>query len=134
MAPVKKVLVLTDNVELLSRVATLLEGNEYDVEVTQSATQALRSLQTGAYDSLISDVDSDNTDGMELARIAAGLQRRIRVILVSARRIQSEFRKFPCLKTPINVPKLMKMLKGDTSGGKGQRLTKAQPGNRASGY
>ena len=131
----KKVLVLTDNVELLSTVANSLEGNGYDVEVTQSAPQALRSLQTGTYDSLISDVDSDNTDGMELARIAAGLQRRIRVILVSARRIQSEFRKFPYLKAPIRVPKLMKMLKGDpASGGKGQRLTKAQPGNRASGY
>ena len=122
----KKVLVLTDNVELLSTVANSLEGNGYDVEVTQSAPQALRSLQTGAYDSLISDVDSANTDGMELARIAVGLQRRIRVILVSARRIQSEFRKFPCLKAPIRVPKLMKMLKGDpASGGKGQRLTKA---------
>jgi CheY-like chemotaxis protein len=132
--PAKKVLVLTDNVELLSRVATYLEGNGYYVEVTRSAPQALHSLQTDAYDSLISDVDSDNTDGMELARIAAGLQRRIRVILVSARRIQSEFRKFPCLKTPIRVPKLMKMLKGDTSGGKGKRLTKAPPGNEASGY
>jgi DNA-binding response OmpR family regulator len=109
----KKVLVITDNIDLLSSVAYDLEGDGYDVEVTQTPPQALRSLQTGEYDSVISDVDSGGVDGLDLARIAAGLQRRMRVILVSAKRIQSELRKFPCLKLPIRKSKLLKMLQGD---------------------
>jgi CheY-like chemotaxis protein len=109
----KKVLVITDNIDLLSSVAYELEGDGYDVEVTQSPPEALRSLETSDYDSVISDIDSGGVDGMDLARIAAGLQRRIRVILVSARQIRSELRKFPCLKIPIRKSKLLKMLKGD---------------------
>jgi CheY-like chemotaxis protein len=106
----KKVLVITNNIELLSSVANDLEGVGYEVEVSQSPPQALHSLETIDYDSIISDVDSDGVEGLDLARIAAGLQRRIRVILVSARRIQSELRKFPCLKMPIRKSKLLKML------------------------
>jgi CheY-like chemotaxis protein len=109
----KKVLVITDNIELLSMVANDLVGVGYDVEVSQSPPQVLRSLETIDYDSVISDVDSGDVDGLELARIAAGLQRRIRVILVSARRIQTDLRKFPCLKMPIRKSKLLKMLQSN---------------------
>jgi DNA-binding response OmpR family regulator len=109
----KKVLVLTDDIKLLSTVAYHLEGNGYDIQVTRSAPQALQSLQTDTYHSLISDVDSDNAGGLELARIAAGLQRRIQVILVSAKRIDAELRKFPILKAPIRAPRLLKMLNGN---------------------
>jgi DNA-binding NtrC family response regulator len=110
----KKVLVLTDDIKLLSTVAYHLEGNGYDIQVTQSAPQALLSLQTDTYHSLISDVDSDNAGGLELARIAAGLQRRIRVILVSSKKIDIALKKFPFLKAPIRAPRLLKMLRGGT--------------------
>jgi CheY-like chemotaxis protein len=107
----KKVLVITDNIDLLSTVAYDLEGNGYDVEVSQSPPQTLYSLQTGAYDGVISDIDSPDVDGLDLARIAVGLQKRIRVILVTANRIQSDFRKFPCLKTPFKKSKLLRLLR-----------------------
>jgi len=110
----KKVLVLTDNVAILSTVAYNLEGNGYNIQVSQSAAQALRSLQTDTYHSLISDVDSNNGGGLEMARIAAGLQKPIRVILVSAKRIDTELKKFPFLKTPIRAPRLLKMLEGNS--------------------
>jgi len=67
-----KILVVDDELSMREFLAILLEGEGYQVDQAESAEDALRFMEQGGYDLVLSDVSMPGLDGIELlARIKA---------------------------------------------------------------
>ena len=67
-----KILVVDDELSMREFLAILLEGEGYQVDQAECAEDALRCMEQGRYELVLSDVSMPGLDGIELlARIKA---------------------------------------------------------------
>jgi|SRR5262245_44340755 len=78
-----RVLLVDDNVDLLSSLALVLESAGYEVEPASSVAQALDAHQKRAADLLITDIFMPDTDGLEAIAAFRAVSPGLRIIAMS---------------------------------------------------
>ncbi|RZN15254.1 hybrid sensor histidine kinase/response regulator [Bradyrhizobium sp. Leo121] len=80
----ERILVVEDNDDLLDLTSAMLTRSGYQVRCARSGTEALRMLQSEEFDLVLSDIVMPNgINGIEVAREARRLNKRIKVLLAS---------------------------------------------------
>ena len=80
----ERILVVEDNNDLLDLTSAMLTTSGYQVRCARNGSEALRMLQSEEFDFLLSDIVMPNgINGIEIAREARRLNKRIKVLLAS---------------------------------------------------
>lgn len=80
----ERILVVEDNDDLLDLTSAMLSKSGYQVRCARNGTEALRILQSEEFDLVLSDVVMPNgVNGIEVAREARRLNKRVKVLLAS---------------------------------------------------
>jgi DNA-binding response OmpR family regulator len=83
-APLPRVLIVDDNLELAENIAEILTIEGYRTEVAGSAEEALPRLLGPEIDVLVTDYRLPGLDGAALVRTARVTRERLRAIVMSA--------------------------------------------------
>jgi PAS domain S-box-containing protein len=86
-----RILYVDDNSELteLTKIYLEKEQEEFSVETTTNAVEAIESLQETEYDCIVSDYDMPNTDGIELLKIVRETHPNLPYVLFTAKGAES---------------------------------------------
>jgi signal transduction histidine kinase/CheY-like chemotaxis protein len=80
----ERILVVEDNDDLLNLTLAMLAKSGYQVHCARNGTEALRILQSEEFDLVLSDIVMPNgINGIEVAREARRLNKRVKVLLAS---------------------------------------------------
>lgn len=79
-----RILVVDDEVSIVSVLATLLKAEGYDVVPMRDSPKALELLKTENFDLMLSDIRMSTVDGMELLRVARTEKPQMAVIMLTA--------------------------------------------------
>jgi CheY-like chemotaxis protein len=80
----ERILVVEDNDDLLGLTSAMLTKSGYQVRSARNGTEALSMLQSEEFDLVLSDIVMPNgIDGIEVAREARRLNKRIKILLAS---------------------------------------------------
>ena len=83
MSAPAKILLAEDHLEMAELLCMILQGMGHDVEVVESVTSALRALEYGRHDPLISDYRLSDGTALELMQTARALGATIPGICLS---------------------------------------------------
>ncbi len=78
------ILVVDDEKSMRITLSELLREEGYSVDIAESGERALRMLQEGPYDLVVTDLKMEEIDGIDLLKAAKSLSSDIEVILVTA--------------------------------------------------
>jgi two-component system cell cycle response regulator CpdR len=81
-----RILLVDDDAVTLDLLARLLRREGYDVDLAESADEAIERLRAGAYDILLTDLVMPGSSGLELVREAQRLHGAIRCFVTSGQR------------------------------------------------
>jgi two-component system, OmpR family, response regulator len=115
--PVKRVLLVEDDVHLSEILRVHLQGDGYAVEHAGDGRQGLAFVERGGWDAIVLDLMLPGIDGLEICRRARDLARYTPIIITSARgsevhRILGlEMGADDYLAKPFSVPELLARLK-----------------------
>lgn len=92
LAELRKVLVVDDSLTARALHRSILEAGGFRVHAVSNAEQALRHLSVSSYDAIVSDINMESMNGIELTRTLRrnNATRRTPVLLVSAGMDDSE--------------------------------------------
>jgi two-component system response regulator PilR (NtrC family) len=79
-----RILVVDDEVSIVSVLATLLKAEGYDVVPMRDSQKALELLKSDTFDLMLSDIRMSPVDGMELLRVARAEKPQMAVIMLTA--------------------------------------------------
>ncbi|MFN3619566.1 ATP-binding protein [Sphingorhabdus sp.] len=79
----QKILVVEDEPYALAALVEILEAEDHDVTPCASSKEALRALERGNFDVLLTDIVMPDENGAKIARLACAAQPSIKVILMS---------------------------------------------------
>ncbi len=79
-----RILVVDDEVSIVSVLATLLKAEGYDVVPMRDSQKALETLKADTFDLMLSDIRMSPVDGMELLRVARAEKPQMAVIMLTA--------------------------------------------------
>jgi signal transduction histidine kinase len=108
----ERILVVEDNDDLLDLTSAMLTRSGYQVRCARNGTEALRMLQSEEFDLVVSDIVMPNgVNGIEVAREARRLNKRIKVLLASgnAGDVLERYQavgEFPIIDKPFRMPEL----------------------------
>jgi signal transduction histidine kinase len=111
-AGLQRILVVEDNDDLLDLTSTMLTQSGYQVRCARNGTEALRVLRSEEFDLVLSDIVMPNgINGIEVAREARRLNKRIKVLLASgyARDVLERYQavdEFPIIDKPFRMLEL----------------------------
>jgi DNA-binding response OmpR family regulator len=88
-----RVLLVEDEAGLLETYAGQLGSAGFDVAKAQTAAEAVRVLDKGGFDVVLSDFDLPDESGLEVARRARELKADVAVILWSAKQVSDKVRR-----------------------------------------
>jgi CheY-like chemotaxis protein len=114
--PSERILVVEDNFDLLDLTSAMLTKAGYQVRCARNGAEALQLLSGEEFDLLLSDIVMPNrVNGIELAREARRLNRRIKVLLASgyAGDVLERYQavgEFPIIDKPFRMSELAKRL------------------------
>lgn len=80
-----KILLVEDDVNLNGLVKTILERNGYSVYGAFNGKEALRSMESNAYDIIISDIMMPQMDGFEFAKTIRENDKNIPILFITAK-------------------------------------------------
>ena len=107
-----RILVVEDNDDLLDLMSTTLTQSGYQVRCARNGSEAIQMLHSEEFDLLLSDiVMSNGINGIEVAREARQLNKRIKVLLASgyAGDVLERYQavgEFPIIDKPFRMPEL----------------------------
>jgi signal transduction histidine kinase len=113
----ERILVVEDNQDLLDLTSAMLATSGYQVRCARNGSEALRILQSEAFDLLLSDIVMPNgINGIEVAREASRLNKGIKVLLASgyARDVLERHQavdEFPIIDKPFRMSELAARLR-----------------------
>ncbi len=108
----ERILVVEDNDDLLDLTSAMLTRSGYQVRCARNGTEALRMLQSEEFDLVVSDIVMPNgVNGIEVAREARRLNKRIKVLLASGNagdvlERHKAVGEFPIIDKPFRMPEL----------------------------
>jgi DNA-binding NtrC family response regulator len=79
-----RILIIDDEVSIVSVLATLLKAEGYDVVPMRDGQKALEMLKSESFDLMLSDIRMSPVDGMELLRVARIEKPQMAVIMLTA--------------------------------------------------
>ena len=79
-----RILIVDDAPIFLLLLSKLLAGEGYEVATAKNGEEALRILQTASFDLLLSDMNMEPVNGIELLRAARPAYPNMQVIMVTA--------------------------------------------------
>jgi PAS domain S-box-containing protein len=109
-----KILLVDDNQSARVTLSIALKSEGFKVEAVDSGEEALRRLESGPYDWVVSDVNMPELDGIELARRIRQSDVQTNILLISAFRCNDELKGISIngfLEKPIDVHKLYQILR-----------------------
>src|SRR5215813_8402032 len=87
----KRILIVDDEPDITFTLRTILEENGFkEVDVFNEPLLALHDFKTGVYSLLITDIDMPRVDGFELYKQIKNIDTRIKVVFMTASRINYE--------------------------------------------
>lgn len=79
----KRILVVDDEAPMCLYISMILSRDGYDVEIANSAAQALQKFESNSYDAVLTDFIMDPTNGEDLARLIKLRRPRQPVVMVT---------------------------------------------------
>ena len=79
-----QILVVDDEVSIVSVLTTLLKAEGYDVVPMRESDKALELIEAGSFDLMLSDIQMRPVNGMELLRVARAERPEMAVIMLTA--------------------------------------------------
>jgi len=79
----EKVLLVDDEQDFLDAMATRMKDRGMDVSVTTSAADALKLVESGAYDAVVLDLMMPEMDGLEVLRAIKEKRPEVQIILLT---------------------------------------------------
>lgn len=96
--PPPRVLVVDDNVEILSLNARALSNSGYEVDAAEDGAVAWQNLQRNHYDLLVTDNQMPNLSGVELLQKMYGARLALPVIMATGALPSEDFARSPWLR------------------------------------
>lgn len=85
MDPLKRILIVEDDVDIANVLSLHLRDERYEVVHSADGSEGLRLLEQGGWDALILDLMLPGVDGLEICRRARAMTRYTPIIITSAR-------------------------------------------------
>ncbi|MEA3240284.1 MAG: sigma-54 dependent transcriptional regulator [Pseudomonadota bacterium] len=82
--PAARLLIVDDEASMCEFLEIILQKNGYQVSSRQSAREAVRDLETGTFDLVISDINMPETSGLELLQLIKEKTPSTEVIMITA--------------------------------------------------
>ena len=83
MSPLKKILVVDDEVMIRDLLFDLLSGRGFKVTLAKDGRESLKQMEKGRFDLLITDIQMPHLDGIEMLKRMKKDKRREKVIVIS---------------------------------------------------
>jgi DNA-binding NtrC family response regulator len=83
-SPARRILIVDDELQILSFLETLFRSNEWDVHTASSGTEGIEKLERERYDVVLTDLKMPGADGIEVLHTAKKLQSDAEVVLMTA--------------------------------------------------
>ena len=113
-APHAHILVVDDNDDVRQMMAVALHTQGYSVEEAADASEALRHLQNGSFDVVLTDYELPDKTGATMLKEAttSGLLGNATALIVTAHTAPEDVEGFDVIQKPINLDHLMAQVQG----------------------
>jgi DNA-binding response OmpR family regulator len=113
-APQARILVVDDNDDVRQMMAVALQTQGHSVEEAADAGEALRHLQNGSFDVVLTDYELPDKTGATMLReaVASGLLGNATALIVTAHTAPEDVEGFDVIHKPINLDHLMAQVRG----------------------